>query len=161
MATHISADLDAQGTSALALNSGTINDASGNVATLTLPIGAAAGSLATNKALVIDAVAPTVSNVTSSTADGSYKAGNISIQVNFSEAVVVTGTPRLTLETGTTDAIVSYASGGGTSALTFTYTISSNESSTDLNYNSTTALGLNGARSPIRLGTRRLLRYQH
>ena len=86
-----------------------------------------------------------VSNVTSSTADGSYKVGDaISIQVVFSEAVTVTGTPQLTLETGSTDAVVDYASGTGTNTLTFIYTVASGENSTDLDYTSTVALALNG-----------------
>ena len=65
-----------------------------------------------------------VTNVTSSTANGTYKPGDaISIQVTFSEAVTVTGTPQLTLETGASDAVVNYASGSGTTTLTFTYTV--------------------------------------
>ena len=39
----------------------------------------------------------------------------IPVQVTFSQAVTVTGTPQLTLETGATDAVVNYASGSGTS----------------------------------------------
>ncbi len=132
---HVSADLDAN---SLALNGGTINDGAANAATLTL----AGTTLATNKNLVVDGVAPTITSVNSSTADGSYKTGDvISIQVNFSENVTVTGTPQLTLETGATDAVVNYASGSGTSTLTFTYTIASPHTSTDLDANS---LGLNG-----------------
>ena len=46
------------GTSALALNSGTIKDAAGNAATLTLASPGASGSLGANKALVIDGVLP-------------------------------------------------------------------------------------------------------
>jgi hypothetical protein len=46
--------------SALTLNGGTIKDSSANNAVLTLPVGAAAGSLASNKAIAIDTVAPTV-----------------------------------------------------------------------------------------------------
>ena len=50
---------------------------------------------------------PTVSYVSSSTADDSYNAGEvILITITFSEAVNVSGTPQLTLETGTTDAVV-------------------------------------------------------
>ena len=52
---HVSSnDLDYASTSALALNSGTINDANGNAATLTLASPGASGSLGANKALVID-----------------------------------------------------------------------------------------------------------
>ena len=98
---HTSADLDYPGTSALALNGGTIKDAAGNAATLTLASPGASSSLGANKALVVEGTVPTVSSVTSSTANGSYKVGDaISIQVTFSESVTVTGTPQLTLETG-------------------------------------------------------------
>jgi hypothetical protein len=139
---HNTSDLDCQSTAALA---GTIQDSSGNTATLTVPVGATAGSLASNKAIIVDAVVPTVSSVDSSTSDGSYKAGqSISIQVNFSETVTVTGSPRLTLETGAVDAVVNYASGSGTSSLTFIYTVANGENSSDLDCQSASALSLNG-----------------
>lgn len=51
-----SADLDFTSTSALALNGGTIQDAAGNNAILTLAAPGATGSLAANKALVIDGI---------------------------------------------------------------------------------------------------------
>jgi hypothetical protein len=142
---HTSADLDYTGTSALALNGGTIRDGGGNNATLTLAAPGAAGSLGDNKALVIDGVAPTVTNVTSSVADGTYGVGAvIPIEVTFSEVVNVTGTPRLTLETGATDAVVDYTSGTGTNTLTFAYTVAAGHASTDLNYVATNSLALNG-----------------
>ena len=143
-----SSDLDYVATTSLALNSGTIKDTVGNNATLTLPAPGAANSLGANKALVVDTTSPTVASVNSSTANGSYKAGDaISIQVNFSESVVVdttNGTPTLTLETGATDRAVNYASGSGTSSLTFTYTVQSGDTSSDLDYVATTSLALNG-----------------
>src|SRR5437870_4980682 len=109
-----SADLDYHDTAALALNGGTIKDAALNAATLTLAAPGAANSLGANKNLVVDTTAPTVTGVTSSTANGSYKAGSaISIQVNFSEAGNGVGKRQLTLETGTTDEIVNNASGSG------------------------------------------------
>jgi hypothetical protein len=87
----------------------------------------------------------TVSSVTSSTSNGSYTTdGAIAIQVNFSGVATVTGTPTLTLETGTTDRTVNYSSGSGTTALTFTYTVQSGDSASDLDYTSTSALALNG-----------------
>ena len=89
-----SSDLDYQSTTALALNGGTINDAVGNNASLTLATPGAENSLGNNKAIVIDTTTPTVISINSSTANSSYKAGDaISIQMNFSEAVTVTGTP--------------------------------------------------------------------
>jgi len=137
-------DLDYNATTALALNSGTIKDAAGNNATLTLASPGAANSLGANKAIVIDGVVPTVSGVTSSAANATYKVGDaVSVQVNFSEAVTVTGTPQLTLETGTTDRTINYASGSGTSSLTFTYTVQAGDTTADLDYNATTALALN------------------
>ncbi|MGH3659699.1 MAG: Ig-like domain-containing protein, partial [Micromonosporaceae bacterium] len=56
-----SADLDYASTAALALNGGTIGDAAGNPATLTLPAPGAANSLGANKAIVIDTTSPVVS----------------------------------------------------------------------------------------------------
>jgi hypothetical protein len=86
----------------------------------------------------------TVTGVTSSTANGSYKAGDIvSIQATFSGAVTVTGTPRLTLETGSTDRTIDYVSGSGTNSLTFTYTVQTGDTSADLDYVSTSSLALN------------------
>jgi len=90
-------------------------------------------------------LAPTVLNVTSSVANGSYKASaNIPIQIIFSSAVNVTGTPQLRLETGTTDQIVNYTSGSGTNTLTFNYIVQAGDTSDDLDYISTSALSLNG-----------------
>jgi hypothetical protein len=60
---NTSSDLDYASTSALALNSGTINDAAGNAATLTLASPGASNSLGANKALVIDTTVPTISSV--------------------------------------------------------------------------------------------------
>ena len=91
------------------------------------------------------AVSPTISSVTSITANGTYKIGDpISIQVNFSAVVTVTGTPQLTLETGGTDRTINYTGGSGTNSLTFNYTVQSGDISSDLDYTSTTALTLNG-----------------
>ncbi len=93
----------------------------------------------------IDTAAPTVASVTSSIGNGTYKAGDvISVQVNFGESVTVSGTPQLTLETGSTDRTVNYASGSGTSILTFNYTVQAGDTAADLDYISTSALALNG-----------------
>ena len=109
------------------------------------------------------AAAPTITNVTSSAADGFYSvnvsatsstfnslvsgAVVIPIQVTFSELVNVTGTPTLELETGTTDRVLNYVSGSGTTTLTFNYsvsTVTSQDTSPDLDYKATTSLLLNG-----------------
>ena len=74
-------------------------------------------------------------SVTSSTANGSYKAGdNVTISVNFSEAVKVSGIPTILLETGVPDDNATYLSGSGTDNFTFTYTVQPLATSSDLDY---------------------------
>jgi len=91
-----------------------------------------------------DTTAPTISSVSSDKAAGSYKAGEvIDIDVVFDEAVTVTGTPQITLETGSTDQVVNYSSGSGGTTLTFNYTVQTGDTAADLDYASTTALALN------------------
>ena len=98
---------------------------------------------------ITDTIAPTVQSVSSTTANGTYNAGDtVTINVVFSEAVTVHtagGTPQLTLETGSTDRVVNYASGSGTNTLAFSYTVQNGDTSADLNYKATTSLTLNGA----------------
>lgn len=90
-------------------------------------------------------IAPTVTSVSSSTPNGTYKIGDvITVTVRFDSAVNVTGIPTLTLETGATDRVLDYLSGSGTDTLTFTYTVQAGDSSADLDYASTSALSLNG-----------------
>lgn len=140
-------DLDYVATGSLVLNGGTIRDAAPNDAVLTLPVPGGANSLGANRNIVIDGVAPTVTNVTATTANGTYRTGDsIAVTVTFSEAVTVIGTPQLTLETGTTDRTLNYASGSGTTTLTFSYTVQAGDASADLDYTSTTALVPNGGR---------------
>jgi len=92
-----------------------------------------------------DVIAPTVLSVTATNANGNYgTADTIGIQVVFSEPVIVTGTPQLTLETGTIDAVVNYTSGSGTDTLLFNYTPTSSHESADLDASATNSLALNG-----------------
>ncbi|MFZ5970546.1 MAG: PKD domain-containing protein [Bacteroidota bacterium] len=141
----VTADLDYIAASPLALNGGSITDAVGNNASLVLPAAGGAGSLGANKALVVDGVQPTVTNVTSDKANGTYTTGEvIDIDVVFSHTVNVTGTPQITLETGTTDRVVNYSSGSGSNTLTFNYTVQLGDVSSDLDYIGTNALQLNG-----------------
>ncbi len=139
------ATLDYTAANALTLNGGTIRDAATNDATLTLATPGSTGSLSDSKSLTIDTTAPSVSTVTSSTSNGAYNAGQtIHVQVVFDEPVNVTGTPQLLLETGSTDETASYASGSGSATLVFDYTIQAGDTSADLDYHDTGALGLNG-----------------
>ena len=92
---------------------------------MTLPTPGETNSLSANKALLIDTAVPTVASVSSTTVNGRYRTDDvIAITVEFSEVVTVTGTPQLTLETGSSDAVVNYVSGSGSSTLLFNYTLS-------------------------------------
>jgi thermitase len=94
---------------------------------------------------VPDTTPPTVVGVSSGAANGAYKAGaTIPVTVTFSKAVTVSGVPQLTLETGTSDAVAGYSTGGGTAALTFSYVVAAGDTSSDLDYVSSASLTLNG-----------------
>ena len=119
----------------------TANGTAGGPYTVTA---AAAGLTTVNFSLTNTGVAlpPTVTNVSSTAANGTYGVtANIPITVSFSNAVNVTGTPQLALNSG---GFASYTSGSGTSTLTFLYVVVAAQNSAHLDYTSTTALSLNG-----------------
>ena len=88
---------------------GTIADSAGNAAA------AATGDLGS---VTVDGDAPDFASVAA--ADGDYGVGeSFDITVTWDEAVVVSGTPTITLSNGAT---VNYASGTGNAALVFAYT---------------------------------------
>lgn len=108
---------------------------------------ALAARMAAFKASSADTTAPTVVSVTSSTANGSYTTGAvIPVQVTLSEVITVAGgTPQLTLETGTSDAVLNCSSGSGTATLTCNYTVSAGDTTSDLDYKATGSFVLNGS----------------
>ncbi|HJV43018.1 M10 family metallopeptidase C-terminal domain-containing protein [Caulobacter sp.] len=117
----------------LTLNGGTLKDAAGNDASLTVR-----GSSSAR----VDAVDPVVSSV-SVPAAGVYKAGAaLDFTVDFAEGVTVTGAPQLALTVGSTVRQAAYVSGSGGSALVFRYTVQNGE--TDLDGVAVGTLGLNG-----------------
>ncbi|WP_339695300.1 Ig-like domain-containing protein, partial [uncultured Roseivirga sp.] len=124
----VSADLDVTSSTALSLNGGTIKDAAGNNASLTVQQGATGGSLASNKAIVIDGVVPTITSV-SVPADGIYKTGStFTFTVTVSESVVVTNTPQLPLDIGGVTRQATYQPGlSTTTLLRFQYTVQSGD----------------------------------
>lgn len=82
--------------------------------------------------LLSDTFSPTISSVTSSTSDGSYREGDsINIAVNFSENVTSTGLVTVTLETGSTDQTCSFMITNSSSG-SCTYTVQNGDTSTDL-----------------------------
>ena len=137
-----SSHLDYTSTSALTLNGGSIIDSNKKAAQLTLASPGTAFSLGANKNIVIDTTAPAVTNVTSTTANGTYGVGaTITISISFNEALTVTGKPQLALNSGGT---ANFTSGSGTNSLTFTYVVGAGQKSSDLDYTSAMALTLNG-----------------
>ncbi|HPV43407.1 MAG TPA: hypothetical protein PKX40_19665 [Spirochaetota bacterium] len=123
-----SADLNA---TSLALSAGTLRDTvpnNPNNVDLTLP----SSNLANNKAIVIDAVAPVISSITSSTTNGTYGIGaNIDVTVNFSKNVTLSGgNLNVTLDTGAVVAIAPFTNANTASG---TYSVASGQSSADLN----------------------------
>ena len=105
----------------------------------------AAGNTGTSGAQTINFnTAPTVTSVSTTTATGSYKAGvTVAVTVTFDQPVTVTGTPTITLNTSPSRS-ASYASGSTTSMLTFNYVVQASDTSSRLDYSSTSALALSG-----------------
>ena len=94
---------------------------------------------------VNDLTESSITQVASNNPNGTYRIGEtIDIQVTFDNAVTVSGSPRLLLETGDSDSYATYFSGSGSTVLTFRYTVNEDDLSGDLDYASTAALELNG-----------------
>jgi hypothetical protein len=112
--------------------SGTIADQAGNPLTDPVP----ASNLAANKEIVVDTTAPTITNVNSDHADGTfYDREVIDIDVTFSELVTSTGLVTVTLDSGGSCTFDITNSNTGTC----NYTVQTGENSTDLN-----AFGISG-----------------
>jgi hypothetical protein len=94
-------------------------------------------------ALSIAASGAKVINVSSTTANGSYKASSvILVTVAFDAPVTVKGVPQLALETGAVARTAAYTGGSGTPTLTFTYIVQPGDTSARLDCTSTRALAL-------------------
>ena len=124
-------DLDTDGIavgSSLDANGGTLRDAAGNDANLTL------NSVGSTTSVLVDAVAPTISSV-SVPADATYITGqNLDFTINVNENTTVNttgGTPQLAITVGATTYQAVYLSGSGTSALVFRYTVQVGDLDTD------------------------------
>lgn len=87
----------------------------------------------------------TVAQVATAAADASGcrdVGSTLSVVVTFSDSVTVYGFPSLLLAVSATGGSASYASGNGTSSLTFSYTVLAGDSAWGLAYSSTSALSL-------------------
>jgi hypothetical protein len=94
-----------------------------------------------------------VTNVTSTTPDGSYLAGEeIAIAVTFNGPVSVTGSPQLRMSSGSNAFALFDATATGTlpsNTLRFKYVVQAGENSADLDYAAVTALELGNAAGGI------------
>ena len=97
-----------------------------------------------------DTTAPTVSRVETTSRpqrNATYAAGKeIEVTVTFSETVVVTGTPRLSLNVGSVNRPAAYRSGTGAAAV-FVYMVADGESDADGVSIDANSLTLNGGGS--------------
>ncbi|HTF86651.1 MAG TPA: Ig-like domain-containing protein, partial [Cellvibrio sp.] len=124
-------DLDSNGialASVIEANGGTLQDGDANDLILTLN---AVGSTA---AVLVDAVAPTISSVSVPAADTYLVGETLSFTVNTTENVTVStggGTPHLPLTIGATAREAVYVSGSTTSALVFSYTVQAGDNDGD------------------------------
>lgn len=116
-------DIDADGvalTNNITSNGATLKDAADNNANLALTGGTTAN-------VKVDGVVPTISTITPPN-NGYYKTGNfLNFTITFSETVIVTGSPYLSLTIGGTTKQAAYQSGSGTSSLVFRYTAAGND----------------------------------
>ena len=95
-----------------------------------------------NDTAIVANTASVVTNVTSTTPNGTYGVNKtILIDVAFNAIETVTGTPELLLNSGGT---ANYTSGSGTNTLVFTYVVGAGDASAHLDYTSANALILNG-----------------
>ncbi len=135
----------------------TLDTSNANVTVTAANVNGSTTLIGTNNA-VVDTILPRVNRVTASTANGLYKLGDaLVITPVFSETVLVSGTPTLSLETGSVDRIAQYSSGSGSSTLSMQYSVQNGDSSPDLDYTSTSALVLNGGSIVDKVGNAALL----
>jgi hypothetical protein len=128
---------------AITLNSGTIQNANANNAVLSYT--------APNTALVVvNDVAATIS--TPAIAAGNYvTAATLPVTVTYGKAVTVTGVPTLAFTTTGGSQVATYASGSGTTTLTFNYTVQSTDTIGAVS-SAATSLTLNGGTITDSLG---------
>ena len=129
---------------------GSIKDAAGNAAGLELPGAARAlRQLGGSGNVAVDGVRPSVESVSSPNADGVYGADSrIGIEVAFSEAVNVTGTPHIVLDTDPPRTADYGGPGTGPNTLAFAYTVQRGDSAPGgLEYRGAGALVLGGTAS--------------
>ena len=121
LASHLDTNGIATVGPSIGLNGGTIRDSFGDNATLTF-------SALTYTNVLVDGVSPTISGVVAPSAGTYFTPQTLNFTVNFSEAVTVSGSPRIAMVIGATAQYATYLSGSGSTALIFRYTVQSGDS---------------------------------
>lgn len=134
-------DLTTPSAASIALNGGSITGTDGIAAYLyiTTWLSIQAGSLAYNKNINFNATK--VVNVTSPNANGNYVTGDtLTVTVEFTGNVTQGCGGHIALRSQSSQQNATYASGSGTKFLSYTYTVQSSDTTSDLDIASTTAL---------------------
>jgi len=122
------ADANGIGVSSIQLNSGTIRDGANLPLTLTL------NNVGSTTGVLVDGVAPSVTDV-DVPLDDTYRIGEtLNFTVNFDETVTVNtsgGSPRFPLTIGSGTRYATYQSGSPSSALEFAYTVATGDNDSD------------------------------
>ncbi len=95
------------------------------------------GSNFSSNNIIIDTTPPTISSITSTTADGLYGIDDaINLTVNFSETVTLSGgNLQVTLETGTVDRVITITPFSNSLTASGIYTVGIDDESSDLDNN--------------------------
>ena len=148
--TVVAGDSDNDGitvaTTALTLNGGSINDDRDGTtaASLVLPIPGGKVDVFVDGSLGPAGVSDMSFSSLPASGNTYGLAERIEVRVTFNKAVAVTGAPQLALTIGTTTRQASYASGPGTTSLTFGYRVQTGDEDTDGISVGPSALTLNG-----------------
>ncbi|GEM_PF-2388305 len=148
-------DADGIGIGSLFLNGGTIRDAAGNDAIMTIPTGTDASGI------IIDSTPPEATGLYADTAAGMYNAGDmIRLRAVLSEAVEVQGQPRIAITVGEELRFAQWTGGSGTAELIFEYAIQPGDADPDgISFASADPLELNGGTVRDAAGNNALLTF--
>jgi alpha-tubulin suppressor-like RCC1 family protein len=91
-----------------------------------------------------DTNSPLITSVSATDPDAVYSTANLTIVINFSRAVAVTGVPELELNILPSVRKATYIGGAGTTSLVFRYSVQTGDHSADLDATSINALSLAG-----------------
>ena len=88
--------------------------------------------------IAVNSTAKVLAVATTAVAGSTFAVGqSVTITITFNETVTVSGTTQMLLNDG---GVAKYSSGGGTSTLTFIYTVPATQKTSDLDYASTSAM---------------------